>query len=92
MRTGPALALAALLAAGAATLAPSGARAMNCGAAFDELTRAISGHLTMSTDRKAAMLRMAMSAYDSCSVGDEKSAAATRDMLMEQLKRTLGGR
>ncbi len=87
-RTAMTLAAAVALSIGAA----SSAKAMDCGAVIDELTKAISGHLTMSPERKAAMLRMTMSAYDRCMSGDKTSAEQTRAMLMEQLRQSLGGR
>jgi hypothetical protein len=74
-------------------LASSGsAQAADCGAVLDELTRAVSGHLTMSGDKKASMLRMAMSGYDHCMAGDTKHSGNVRDMVMQQLKESLGGR
>ena len=81
-----------LLAATIASAVPGSAQAMNCGAVLDELSKAIAGHLTMSTSQKAAMLRMVMSTYDRCEAGDTANAGATRDMLMEQLRKSLGGR
>ena len=71
-------------------LTPS-AQAADCGAVLDELTKAVSGHVTMSPEKKASMLRMAMSGYDHCMAGDTKSSGNIRDMLMAQLKEQLGG-
>jgi hypothetical protein len=70
----------------------SSAQAADCGAVLDELTKAVSGNLTMSGDRKAAMLRMASSGYDHCMAGDTKYSGNVRDMLMQQIKESLGGR
>ncbi|MBX9926840.1 MAG: hypothetical protein K2Y05_10820 [Hyphomicrobiaceae bacterium] len=83
------LALIACLAVFAS--APS-AKAADCGAVVDELSKAISGHLTMSPERKVAMLRMVTSSYDYCIVGDAKSSAEIRDMLMTKIKEQLGGK
>ena len=73
------------------TLAPA-AHAADCGAVLDELTKAVSGHVTMSSERKAAMFRMASMGYDHCMAGDTKHSGEIRDMLMAQIKETLGGR
>ena len=73
------------------TLAPA-AKAADCGAVLDELTKAVSGHLTMSSEKKAAMLRMATSGYDHCMSGNTKYSGEIRDMLMTQIKESLGGR
>lgn len=81
---------ALMLAVLPAILTVTPANAMNCGAVLDEITKAISGHLTMSPEKKAAMLRAAMNGYDNCSAGDTQSAAQTREMLMTQLKQNLG--
>ncbi len=83
------LALSAALAL--AVLAPA-AHAADCGPVFDELTKVITGHLTMSPEKKASMMRMAMSSYDHCMAGDTKHSGEIRDMLMSQLKESLGGR
>lgn len=82
-----------LVIAAAATLAMAAtpaAAASECGKVVDELSKAISGHLTMSPEQKVSALRMTMSAYDSCMVGDTKSSAATRDMIMAQVRKQLG--
>ncbi len=71
--------------------APS-AKAADCGAVVDELSKAISGHLTMSPERKVAMLRMATSGYDHCMSGNTKYSAEIREMLMTQIREHLGGR
>lgn len=68
------------------------AQAASCGADLDELTRAVSGHVTMSSEKKASMLRMAMSGYDYCMAGDTKHSGNVRDMIMAQIKASLGGR
>lgn len=83
------LALSALL---AVTMFTPTAQASDCGVQLDELAKAISGHLTMSPDKKASMLRMATTGYDHCIAGDDKYAGATRDMIMKQIKESLGGR
>jgi hypothetical protein len=62
-----------------------------CEEEFDALTKAISGPVTMAGGHRAAMMRMAVSGYDHCMAGDPKSFDATRDMIMEQIRRTLGG-
>ena len=82
----------ALIAALAFTAFAPAANAAECGAVLDELTKAVSGNLTMSPERKASMLRMAMSGYDHCMAGDTKSSGNIRDMLMTQIKESLGGR
>jgi hypothetical protein len=46
----------------------------------------------MAAGHRAAMMRMAVSGYDHCMAGDPKSFAATRDMIMEQIRNSLGGR
>ena len=74
------------------TLVASTAQAADCGGELDSLAKAISGHLTMSPEKKAAMLRMATSGYDHCMAGDTKHSGATRDMIMLQIKEHLGGR
>ena len=80
------------LASVAILLAGSSAQAADCGAVLDELTKAISGHLTMSPEKKASMLRMTMSGYDHCMAGDTKHSGNVRDMIMTQIKESLGGR
>ncbi len=81
------LAIAAALAC--ALLTPA-AQASTCGAVMDELTKAISGHLTMSPDMRASMLRMASHSYDQCMIGNTKDAGATREMIMTSIKNHLG--
>jgi hypothetical protein len=81
-----------LFAAVALSLASHSAQAAPCGVVLDDLAKAISGHLTMSPDMKASMMRMAVHSYDSCMVGDAKSSDATRDLIMRQIKEGLGGR
>ncbi|MBA4173645.1 MAG: hypothetical protein C0511_13595 [Hyphomicrobium sp.] len=78
------------LATAALILAAAPANAMNCGVVLDEITKAIAGHLTMAPEKKAAMLRMAMSTYDACAAGNTGSAEQTRDLLMKQLRESLG--
>jgi hypothetical protein len=76
-----------------ATAALAGpAHAADCGKVVDELSKAISGHLTMSTEAKVAAMRMTTKAYDHCMVGDQASADATRDMIMAQIRQHLGGK
>jgi len=80
-----------VIAVAAVALAASpAAAAPECGKVVDELSKAISGHLTMSPEQKVSALRMTMSAYDSCMVGDTKSSNATRDMIMAQVRKQLG--
>lgn len=81
---------ALLVASASILLSAAPARAMNCGAVLDDITKAISGHLTMAPEKKAAMLRMAMSTYDACAAGNTGSAEQTRDLLMKQLREALG--
>ncbi|MDZ4841987.1 MAG: hypothetical protein SH859_07580 [Hyphomicrobium aestuarii] len=78
------VAAAMIFAAAPATAAPE------CGKVVDELSKAISGHLTMSPEQKVSALRMTTSAYDSCMVGDTKTSNATRDMIMAQVRKQLG--
>jgi len=81
-----------LLASVAAICLNAGAaNAMNCGVVFDELHKAISGHLTMVPEKRVALARMAMSSYDHCMAGDATSAKATRAMIMSQIAKGLGG-
>jgi hypothetical protein len=81
-----------VLATVALMLAGSSAQAAECGAVVDELTKAISGHLTMSHEKKVSMLRMTLSGYDHCMSGDTKHSGNVRDMIMTQIKESLGGR
>lgn len=67
------------------------AQAADCGAVVDELMKAVSGHVTMSADKKASMLRMTTMSYDYCMAGDTKRSGEIRDMLMTQLREHLGG-
>lgn len=69
----------------------SSASAADCGVVINDLSKAISGHLTMSPDKKASMLRMAVSSYDHCMVGDSKASGDIQAMLMKQLRENLGG-
>jgi hypothetical protein len=86
-----ALAAAALL--GLVSLpSVANANAKNCGVVLDELATAISGHLTMASEKKAAMLRMATKGYDACMSGDVSSSDETRDMVMRAIRESLGQR
>ena len=78
--------LGALLALGLLA-APASA---GCQQNFDDISKAISGHLNMPEGHSAAMMRLALTSYDQCMSGDTKSADSTRDMLMAQLKANLG--
>lgn len=66
------------------------AQAMDCGKVFTDLTKAISGHLTMPN--RVDLMRGAVNAYDSCMIGDTKRASATREMIMQQIAKGLGAR
>ncbi len=79
------------LAAAAVTLLAAPAFA-GCEEEFDALSKAISGPVTMAAGHRAAMMRMAVSGYDSCMAGDPKTFASTRDMIMEQIRNSLGGK
>ena len=83
-----------LLAAAAVSLAlvAPAAQAADCGKVIDELSQAISGNLTMSGEKKASMMRMASMSYDHCMMGDSKHSGEIRDMIMTQIKESLGGR
>lgn len=80
-----------LVSLAAIVLNTGAANAMNCGVVFDELHKAISGHLTMPAEKRIALTRMAMSSYDHCMAGDTTSAKATRAMIMSQIAKGLGG-
>jgi hypothetical protein len=71
--------------------APS-AQAADCGAVVDELMKAVSGHLTMPAEKKASLMRMATQSYDHCMAGDTKRSGEVRDLLMTQLRESLGAR
>lgn len=73
------------------SLAP-GAQAADCGAVTDDLSKAISGHLNMSADMRASMMRMASHSYDHCMIGNTKESEHIREMIMTQLKEHLGQR
>jgi hypothetical protein len=62
-----------------------------CEEELDALSKAISGPVTMAAGHRAAMMRMALSGYDHCMSGDPKTFASTRDMIMEQIRNSLGG-
>jgi len=81
-----------LLACLAATAFSVSAEAAECGKVIDELSQAISGNLSMSSEKKAAMMRMASMSYDHCMMGDSRHAGEIRDMIMQQIKESLGGR
>ena len=66
-------------------------QAADCGKVLDDLTKAVSGHLTMSPEKKASMLRMAMSGYDHCMAGDTKHSGDIRELLMKQFRESRGG-
>jgi hypothetical protein len=80
-----------LVAVAACTLLTAPAFA-GCEEEFDALAKAISGPVTMEGGHRAAMMRMAVSGYDHCMAGDPATFAATRDQIMEQIRKTLGGR
>lgn len=81
---------AVILASTALAITP--AHAEGCSTTIDDISKAISGQLNMSADKKASMLRMALSGYDYCMVGDAKSSDSIRAMLMTQLRENLGGK
>jgi len=62
-----------------------------CDEEFDALSKAISGPVTMSAGHRAAMMRLAVSGYDSCMAGDSKSFDNIRDQVMAQIRQSLGG-
>ncbi|MFT3732111.1 MAG: hypothetical protein QM780_11950 [Hyphomicrobium sp.] len=62
-----------------------------CDEEFDALSKAISEPVTMAAGHRAAMMRMALSGYDSCMAGDSKSFSGIRDQIMAQIRRSLGG-
>ena len=74
-----------------ASFAPA-VQAADCGLVIDDLSKAISGNLTMSSEKKAAMMRMASMSYDHCMMGDHKHAGEIREMIMAQIRESLGGR
>lgn len=74
-----------------AAFAPS-VQAADCGVVLDDLSKAISGKLNMSSEQKAAMMRMATLSYDHCVMGDTKNAGEIREMIMAQIREHLGGR
>lgn len=71
------------------TLVP-GAQAADCGGEFDSLAKAVSGHLTMSPEKKVSMMRMATKGYDHCMAGNTKDSGNIRDVIMQQIKESLG--
>ncbi len=81
-----------LLAAVLFAVSAPAVQAADCGVVLDELSKAISGNLNMSSEKKAAMMRMASTSYDYCMAGDTKGAGNIRDMLMSQIRESLGGR
>ena len=80
-----------LLGIGVALTVLAGPAFAGCEEEFDALTKAISGPVTMAAGHRAAMMRMALSGYDHCMSGDATSSAGIRDMIMEQIHKTLGG-
>jgi hypothetical protein len=70
----------------------AGPASAKCDDDFDALSKAISGPVTMDSGHRAAMMRMALSGYDSCMAGDPKNLAGVSDMLMKQLRENLGGK
>jgi coenzyme F420-reducing hydrogenase alpha subunit len=73
-----------------AAFATTASAAPECGKVVDELSKAISGHLTMAPEARVAAMRMTIRAYDHCMVGDRATADATRDMVMTQIRKHLG--
>lgn len=61
-----------------------------CEEEFDTLSKTISGPVTMTAGHRAAMMRMAVSGYDSCMAGDTKSLDGIRDQIMATIRKTLG--
>jgi hypothetical protein len=76
----------------AATVALAGAASAKCNEDLDALAKAVSGPVTMSDGHRAAMMRMALQSYDLCMMGDTKGSGDIREMIMQQISRTLGGR
>ena len=74
----------------ALTVITPSAQAATCGAVMDELATAVAGQLTMSPEKKAAMLRRVTSSYDACMAGDTKGSEGIRDLIMAQIKESLG--
>ena len=64
----------------------------SCEKEFDALSKAISGPVAMADGHRAAMMRMAVKGYDSCMAGDMKDFESVRDMLMKQVRESLGGK
>ncbi len=58
---------------------------------MDALSKAISGPVTMPAGHRAAMMRMALSGYDRCMADDSKGFDETRDLIMTQIRQSLGG-
>lgn len=46
------------------------AGAADCGTVLNDLDKAISGQLNLSTEKKVAFMRMSISSYDHCMAGD----------------------
>src|ERR1700742_3245699 len=57
-----------------------------CEEEFDALSKAISGPVTMAAGHRAAMMRRAVSGYDSCMAGDSQSFDGIRDQIMAQIR------
>jgi hypothetical protein len=68
----------------------SAAQAADCGGEFDALAKAVSGHLTMAPEKKVSMMRMATKGYDHCMAGNTKDSGNIRDVIMMQIKESLG--
>lgn len=64
----------------------SPAAAANCEARYDTLAQAIAGPVTMDEGHRAAMSRLALSAYDYCLAGDTRRSGDVEAMLMKKLK------
>ncbi len=80
------------LATGIAFIFVSAAPAFaGCEEEFDALSKAISGPVTMAAGHRAAMMRRAVSGYDSCMAGDSQSFDSIRDQIMAQIRQSLGG-
>jgi hypothetical protein len=81
-----------LLLGAVAAVALTGHAYAGCNDDFDALSKAISGPVTMAEGHRAAMMRMAVSGYDSCMAGDKKNSDGIREMIMMQIRESLGGK
>jgi hypothetical protein len=61
-----------------------------CEEEFDALSKSISGPVTMYAGHRPAMMRMALSGYDRCMAGDNKSFDDIRELIMTQIRQSLG--